>query len=64
MDYKRFCEQEGAYRHDYPQPARSLNTFSLEMAEELDAPLGGDKDSDVYVVILKGAGKGFCAGSM
>lgn len=41
----------------------SLNTFSLEMALELDAALWeADRDDDVYVVILKGAGKGFCAG--
>lgn len=41
----------------------SLNTFTLALASELDAALRRlDGDPAVRVIILKGAGKGFCAG--
>ena len=41
----------------------SLNTFTLALASELNgALLQLDGDSSVRVVILKGAGKAFCAG--
>ncbi len=40
-----------------------MNTFSSRMAEELkDALLLLDKDPGVRVILLKGAGKAFCAG--
>lgn len=40
-----------------------LNTFSSQMAWELnDALLDSDNDRNVRVVLLKGAGKAFCAG--
>jgi enoyl-CoA hydratase/carnithine racemase len=40
-----------------------LNTFSTELASELDQALGKlDGERKVRVVILKGAGKAFCAG--
>jgi len=40
-----------------------LNTFSSEMAKELyEALLALDTDDDVRVILLKGAGKAFCAG--
>ncbi|BBO69076.1 enoyl-CoA hydratase [Desulfosarcina alkanivorans] len=43
--------------------ADSLNTFTLDLASELDAAfLQLDADPSVRVVILKGAGKAFCAG--
>jgi enoyl-CoA hydratase/carnithine racemase len=43
--------------------AASLNTFTLALASELNAALLElDADSSVRVVILKGAGKAFCAG--
>ncbi len=41
----------------------SLNTFTLALASELNAALLDlDGDASVRVVILKGAGKAFCAG--
>jgi enoyl-CoA hydratase/carnithine racemase len=41
----------------------SLNTFSSQMAVELvDALNGLDADKDIRVILLKGAGKAFCAG--
>jgi enoyl-CoA hydratase/carnithine racemase len=41
----------------------SLNTFNSDMAGELyDALLSLDEDPDVRVILLKGAGKAFCAG--
>lgn len=41
----------------------SLNTFTLTLASELtDALVQLDGDSSVRVIILKGAGKAFCAG--
>ena len=41
----------------------SLNTFTLTLASELNAALLKlDGDPSVRVIILKGAGKGFCAG--
>lgn len=40
-----------------------MNTFSSRMARELkDALWACDQDADVRVVLLKGAGKAFCAG--
>ncbi len=40
-----------------------LNTFTTPMAEELNAALGElDADDRVRVVLIKGAGKAFCAG--
>ncbi|MBI4772661.1 MAG: enoyl-CoA hydratase/isomerase family protein [Deltaproteobacteria bacterium] len=40
-----------------------LNTFSSEMAGELyDALVALDADCDVRVILIKGAGKAFCAG--
>ena len=40
-----------------------LNTFSTPMAAELlDALVKMDADPDVRVVLIKGAGKAFCAG--
>lgn len=43
--------------------AESLNTFTLDLARELtDALLEMDKDPAVRVIIVKGAGKAFCAG--
>ena len=43
--------------------ADSLNTFTLELAAELnEALLQLDADASVRVIILKGAGKAFCAG--
>lgn len=40
-----------------------LNTFTLTLAEELNAALEElERDSQVRVVIIKGAGRGFCAG--
>lgn len=43
--------------------ADSLNTFTLNLAAELnDALLKLDADSSVRVIIIKGAGKAFCAG--
>ena len=41
----------------------SMNTFSSQMAEELNlALLDLDRDPKVRVVLLKGAGRAFCAG--
>lgn len=41
----------------------SLNTFTLDLASALnDALLGLDADAGVRVIIVKGAGKAFCAG--
>lgn len=41
----------------------SLNTFTLTLAEELtQALLALDRDPNVRVMIVKGAGKAFCAG--
>jgi len=41
----------------------SLNTFNSEMAQELvDALTSCDTNPDIRVIILKGAGKVFCAG--
>jgi enoyl-CoA hydratase/carnithine racemase len=41
----------------------SMNTFSSQMAVELDqALIELDSDSSVRVILLKGAGKAFCAG--
>ncbi len=43
--------------------ADSLNTFTLSLASELSAALIElDGDASVRVIILKGAGKAFCAG--
>lgn len=43
--------------------AEAMNTFSSQMAEELyDALKGFDTDPDVRVILIKGAGKAFCAG--
>jgi len=43
--------------------ADSLNTFTLDLAAELNhALLQLDADSAVRVIIIKGAGKAFCAG--
>jgi len=40
-----------------------LNTFTVPLAEELDRTLLGlDSRDDVRVIILKGAGRAFCAG--
>lgn len=40
-----------------------LNTFSIPLAEELDkALIDFENDSDVRVVVIKGAGRAFCAG--
>jgi enoyl-CoA hydratase/carnithine racemase len=40
-----------------------LNTFSSELAIELNqALLDLDENPDVYVIVIKGAGKAFCAG--
>lgn len=42
---------------------KNLNTFSLELATELKEALKSmDKDPLVRVIILKGAGRAFCAG--
>ncbi len=42
---------------------KHLNTFSSKMAEELsDALIELDADKTVRVILLKGAGKSFCAG--
>ncbi len=42
---------------------KNLNTFNLELAVELKDVLGKmDSDPSIRVVIIKGAGKGFCAG--
>ncbi len=41
----------------------SLNTFNIPLATELnDALTNLDKDNDTRVIIINGAGKGFCAG--
>lgn len=41
----------------------NFNTFSLTLAKELNIALDKlEEDRDVRVVIVKGAGKGFCAG--
>jgi len=41
----------------------NLNTFNSKMAKELAAALFGlDADQNVRVILLKGAGKAFCAG--
>jgi len=41
----------------------NLNTFNMEMAKDLNEALEEmDKDNDVRVIIVNGAGKGFCAG--
>jgi enoyl-CoA hydratase/carnithine racemase len=41
----------------------SLNTFNIPLAKELDYALKKlDTEDDVRVIILKGAGKAFCAG--
>lgn len=41
----------------------SLNTFTMALATELNqAMLTLDRDPDVRVIIIKGAGKAFCAG--
>lgn len=41
----------------------SLNTFNSVMATELyDALVASDADPDIRVIVLKGAGKAFCAG--
>ncbi|MBT8329781.1 MAG: enoyl-CoA hydratase/isomerase family protein, partial [Desulfofustis sp.] len=41
----------------------SLNTFNTPMAGELALALRDmDNDSEIRVIILKGAGKAFCAG--
>lgn len=43
--------------------AEAMNTFSSQMAEELyDALKGFDTDPDVRVILIKGAGRAFCAG--
>lgn len=40
-----------------------LNTFSIQLAKELNkALLDMDTDQDVRVIVIKGAGEGFCAG--
>lgn len=40
-----------------------LNTFNLQMASDLNEALETmDKDDDVRVIIVNGAGRGFCAG--
>ncbi len=41
----------------------SLNTFNIPLAKELDQALHAlDSDKQVRVIVLKGAGKAFCAG--
>ncbi len=41
----------------------NLNTFNMQMAKDLnDALEEMDKDNDVRVVVVNGAGKSFCAG--
>lgn len=41
----------------------SLNTFTIQLAKDLnDALHDMDSDDEVRVIIIKGAGKGFCAG--
>ncbi len=41
----------------------SLNTFNMALAKELDSALQElDENGEVRVIILKGAGKSFCAG--
>jgi len=41
----------------------NLNTFNTPMARELDRALhAADNDDNVRVIVLKGAGKAFCAG--
>jgi enoyl-CoA hydratase/carnithine racemase len=41
----------------------SLNTFTIQLAKDLnDALYDMDNDNEVRVIIIKGAGKGFCAG--
>ncbi|MDQ1269580.1 MAG: hypothetical protein QG618_889 [Thermodesulfobacteriota bacterium] len=43
--------------------AEAMNTFSSQMAEELyDALKEFESDSDVRVILIKGAGRAFCAG--
>jgi len=42
---------------------QNLNTFNIPLAQELNqALLEADRDSRVRVIIVKGAGKAFCAG--
>jgi len=45
------------------RPAK-LNSFSLELLQELPVALGeADKDPEVRAVVITGAGRGFCAGA-
>ena len=42
--------------------SKKLNAFDFEMIEELDKVLEKIKKSELKVVVIKGAGKAFCAG--
>ena len=41
-----------------------LNAWTTRMAEEIqDATVGAGEDENVNVIVLTGAGRGFCAGA-
>jgi 2-(1,2-epoxy-1,2-dihydrophenyl)acetyl-CoA isomerase len=56
-----FDVKDGVARVTLNRPDR-LNAFTVQMHEELDRALGSLTRSDARVLLLTGAGRGFCAG--
>jgi 2-(1,2-epoxy-1,2-dihydrophenyl)acetyl-CoA isomerase len=56
-----FDVKDGVARVTLNRPDR-LNAFTVQMHEEVDRALGSLKGSDARVLLLTGAGRGFCAG--
>src|SRR5690606_17316003 len=63
MDYKTILLESagGVARLTLNRPDR-LNSFTVEMHEEVAHALGAVAGSDARVLVLTGAGRGFCAG--
>ena len=58
------CEREGPLQIVTLNRPDKLNAYTAQMGRELeDAFLAADADDDVRVVIVTGAGRGFCAGA-
>ena len=55
---------EAQRSHADAQPAGKLNAYTAQMGAELeDAFIRADEDDDIRVVVVTGAGRGFCAGA-